>query len=82
MLFYGSCGRNTYRTLLFDSSQSYSFSNWRVAFEVDLKLVDAKEESISDVVLKRFGRKGHHAFKQLVLDFSSKKHDRLFMLGY
>ncbi|KLO12433.1 hypothetical protein SCHPADRAFT_420281 [Schizopora paradoxa] len=58
---------------LMPGSQSYSFSNWVVAFEVELKMVDVKEESLSEIVLKRFGHKGTHAFKQLILDFSTAK---------
>ncbi|KLO12543.1 hypothetical protein SCHPADRAFT_410840 [Schizopora paradoxa] len=56
---------------LMPGSESYSFSNWTVAFEVELKMVDAKEESLSGTILKRFGPKGTHAFKQLILDFST-----------
>ncbi len=35
----------------------------------DLKLVDAKEDSISEVVLKRFGHKGNHAFQAVGYGF-------------
>ncbi len=37
--------------------------------------MDAKENSISEVVLKRFGSKGNHSFKQLIMDFSSREFD-------
>jgi hypothetical protein len=50
----------------------YDFSNWRLAFEVDLKLVDAAEDSITDVILQRLDRTHHSTFKQLIIDFSSE----------
>ncbi|THU95309.1 hypothetical protein K435DRAFT_839574 [Dendrothele bispora CBS 962.96] len=54
-------------------SEIYNFSNWRIAFEVQLKLVDASESSISNVILKRYGRTGHSSFKHLILDLSTAK---------
>lgn len=54
------------------SAEVQSFSGWRLAFEVDLKLIDATEQTISDVILKRLDRHHHSSFKQLIIDFSSE----------
>lgn len=54
----------------FHSSEAYSFSNWQLAFEVDLKLVDATSDDLAEAILKRFH--SHSTFKQLILDLSSK----------
>lgn len=47
-----------------------SFNNWRLAFTVNLKLVDAHEETITEAILKMLGRQSKSSFKQLILDFS------------
>ena len=52
------------------SAEKQEFSGWRLAFEVDLKLIDATEESVSKVLLSRLGDQ-RNSFKQLVMDFSS-----------
>lgn len=54
----------------FYSSEAYSFSNWQLAFEVDLKLVDATSDDLAEAILKRFH--SHSMFKQLILDLSSE----------
>lgn len=52
------------------SSDLHTFTRWRLAFEVELKLVDATEISLSEIILKRLDREHHRTFKQLVIDFS------------
>ena len=47
-----------------------SFNNWRLAFTVNLKLVDAHEETITEAILKMLGRQSKSSFKQLILDLS------------
>ncbi|KAI5120808.1 hypothetical protein M0805_003206 [Coniferiporia weirii] len=54
-------------------AEPYTFSNWRLAFEVDLKLVDATNESVADVVLKRLNSLRPSAVKQLILDLSTAR---------
>ncbi|KAI5120814.1 hypothetical protein M0805_003211 [Coniferiporia weirii] len=54
-------------------TQSYPFANWRLAFEVDLKLVDATVDSVPDVILRRLGSLQPSTIKQLVLDLSTAK---------
>ena len=53
----------------FTRSEAYSFSNWRLAYVIDLKLVDATANDIPGAIIPRFH--GHSKFKQLILDFSS-----------
>ncbi|KAH8114471.1 hypothetical protein DFH11DRAFT_220480 [Phellopilus nigrolimitatus] len=54
-------------------SEPYSFSHWRLAFEIDLKLDESTEDTISEAILKRLGRQDSSGLNQLTLDLSTTR---------
>ena len=57
---------------LLHSSDKTSFAQWRLAYEVDLKLRDSSDNSISKSILSRLGLQQATGFKQLILALSSE----------
>ena len=69
-----SCCGNTVETDKSSRNADISFENWRVAFTVNLKLVDVDphEKTITETILRFFGRQSKSSFKQLILDLDRK----------
>ncbi|KAL5504464.1 hypothetical protein ACEPAH_7125 [Sanghuangporus vaninii] len=54
-------------------SNAFNFARWRLAFEVDLNIIDSSQETMSGSILRRLALDQPTGLKQLVLALSSAK---------
>ncbi|KAH8110420.1 hypothetical protein DFH11DRAFT_1803752 [Phellopilus nigrolimitatus] len=54
-------------------SHAHQFSHWRLAFEIDLQLIESADETVLETISKRIGQQKPSSLKQLVLDLSTAK---------